>query len=95
MEIGNYYWIRETDFKTEWIIKYVGSVKDAICGPCLIVNKERFYPGDEEWGDRKDIGNFRLATTQEIKWLDACINNGEYVEQYLIQDKIINSYSIY
>ena len=95
MEIGNYYFMQETDGRSEWLIKCVGSVKDAICGPCLNITHQRFYKGDDEWGDKKYIKTFRLASSQEIKWLDACINNGEYVEQYLIQDKIINSYSIY
>lgn len=95
MKNGNYYFMQETDDKSEWLIKYVGDDKDYICGPCLNITHQKFYAGNGEWGDKRYIKTFRLASSQEIKWLDDCIEADEYVNAPIVQDKINNSYLIY
>ena len=94
MEIGNYYWMRETDFKTEWIIKYVGSVKDAICGPCLNITHQRFYEAKERiLGHVIFSGGAYSMKGMTLAFEDSTFT--DYINQVNDFRQIINNYKIY
>jgi len=83
-EIGRYYYVRFIDDSTKFMVtKCTGfntNDKERINGPYLsnMKGKFNFEPRNTPWikGGRE----VRLASEEEITWLDACIEAGKFIE---------------
>ncbi len=98
LENGQYYYL---DYDEGWLHKQIDTVDvDSDITGHHLHNKNTSFYLDSSWGDYSQLGkNTRLATPEEIHWLDKCIEANEFIDKITaledFNNKVELNYEIY